>query len=158
MRFPDQADRQEPRKADYQEIFVRLFKASPDGLTIDGLKERILLLGRCECGCKRSFGPSFDMQHLPPVWSLREGDEQKFYAWRSDCHLADSKTQNGKAAKAKRIGLGKTQFDKRKAAGGSRLQGRGFDKGKPKWGSQKMQSRGFDKRFKKKMNGEVVPR
>jgi hypothetical protein len=42
-------------------------------------------------------------------------------------------------AKAKRIAEGRTQFDKRAAAGGSRIRGRGFDKS-----------------LSKKMNGEVI--
>lgn len=96
--------------------------------------------GKCARGCGR--GGPFIAEHTVPV---ALGNDQK-----PDCLLcvpcALLKTNGLRGdintiAHVKRLREGRTQFDKRKEAGGSRIRGRGFDKS-----------------VSKRMNGEVVRR
>ncbi len=98
--------------------------------------------GLCGCGCGNKLVPGAIGEHTFPV--ALGNDEKPDALYNPDC--ADEKT-NGlmgdktKIAKVKRHRNAKTQYDKRKAAGGSRIKGAGFRKD-----------------VKKKMSGEVVKR
>lgn len=85
-------------------------------------------------GCV-STGP-FDADHfIPNVWE--HGKPSQILC--RPCHKIKTKRDIKAIAKARRIRLSKTQYDKRKEAGGTRIRGRGFDKS-----------------LSKRMNGEVI--
>ncbi len=106
--------------------------------------ERHALLERQAGMCARegctSEGP-FEADHSTPN-ALQAGKPDQLLC--IPCHRRKTFGLRGdisNIAKAKRIAEGRTQADKRAAAGGSRIRGRGFDK-----------------TLSKKMNGEVVKR
>jgi hypothetical protein len=79
--------------------------------------------GLCAAPGCMSEGP-FDADHSTPhTWDDKKPDQLLC----RPCHLAKTKRDIGKIAKVKRIANERTQFDKRKAAGGSRIKGRGFE-------------------------------
>jgi hypothetical protein len=88
----------------------------------------------CVPGCM-SEGPFEEEHSTPHVWDDKKPDQLMC----APCHAVKTKRDIKAIAKAKRIAEGRTQFDKRAAAGGSRIRGRGFDKS-----------------LSKKMNGEVI--
>lgn len=94
----------------------------------------------CGCGLPLSKEEGTVQEHTFAV-ALGNG-EKPDAIYRKPC--ADKKTYGPRGdltviARTKRYREARTQFDKRKAAGGSRIK-----------------SRGFDKSLTKKMNGEVV--
>ena len=100
--------------------------------------------GRCpKCGVRLDFTKPRQVvdEHLRP---LREGGSNELHnrqLWCASC--ASHKTHKKEAparAKAARYEEGRTQAERRKANG------------------SQIQSRGFDKRYRKKMNGEVIAR
>lgn len=97
----------------------------------------------CQGGvCAKCKGPGpFEADHSTP--NAHEPGKPDQLLCRT-CHKEKTFGLRGdisSIAKAKRIRDGRTQYDKRKAAGGSRIRGRGFDRTKTK-----------------KLSGEVVER
>ena len=100
--------------------------------------------GKCaNCGAKLDLArPRMTVdEHLVPLFSGGPNELSNRAIWCVDCAKAKTAGEAPGRAKVRRFEQKKTQADKRKAAGGSRIQ-----------------SPGFDKRFKKKMNGKVVAR
>lgn len=87
-------------------------------------------------GCDETRG-LIEEHSSPHTWTGAKADQLMCVAHHKQKTRADIKA----IAKARRIARGKTQFDKRKAKGGTRI---------PK--------RGFSKLLRKKMDGSVVGR
>jgi len=90
---------------------------------------RVAQRGICACGCGRELRSRFIAEHFYPVALGNAAKPDSL--WREDC--ADEKTNGLRGdkstiARVKRHANAKTQYDKRKAAGGSRIKGRGFPK------------------------------
>lgn len=140
---PDGMQRRQPRKAELQEIVVRLFGdlAIFDDMTVPQLKEYIRLHGYCEISGQLFEGGRVDYDHKFANAMLFEGDEIEWQVLHPDAHLEKTKDDRKKIAKCDRL-MGRTGQAKRRAerkAKGKRplIQGR-----------TEIQSRGFDKRPK----------
>ena len=108
------------------------------------LKQQVAILlrqARCWfCGKKlRETGHEYD--HSQPLALGGKNEVDNFYALCPECHSHKTKADQEAIARANRRS-GKTGQDKRRK-----------ERDRPL-----IQSRGFDKRYKKKMNGEVVER
>lgn len=92
--------------------------------------------GKCGCGCgkKLDFKPRqvWD-EHLTPLFSLGSNDLSNRALYRKECAQAKTSGETLDRAKVRRhSGLKPDQPTRRKARGGSSIQGRGFDKA-PGW-------------------------
>lgn len=104
--------------------------------------------GVCDCGCNRPlFGPyRIRDEHIIPRFNHVEGgrnldalDNRRLYL--EPCSRQKDKADAKDNARTRRLSGGRgSQYARRKAKGAQ------------------ISGRGFDKRFRKKMNGEVIPR
>ncbi len=106
------------------------------------LKQQVSILlrqARCWLCGKGLLKTGVEYDHLKPLALGGKNEVENFYALCPDCHSIKTKADVEAIARAKRRSGEKGQRARREKRGGSSIQ-----------------SRGFDKRFKKKMNGEVV--
>ena len=145
-KFEDTPKRTAINRAGLEEIYQRQFGAVPDGWHMKGLKKNISLYGLCECGCGGALNGNVEWEHKTPL-ALQIQEEGKpppkveWQAYLPACHKLKTVMDLGRIAKAKSQARLTGQQARRKR------RGKGL-----------IQSRGFDKRYRKKMNGEVVLR
>jgi len=105
--------------------------------------------GRCaNCGVKLNFDkPRMIVdEHLTPLFSLGSNDLENRALWCVDCAKAKTSNESGDRAKVRRhTGQTTSQYSRRKARGGSSIQGRGFQTNK-------------DGPFKQKIGGGIERR
>lgn len=115
----------------YGRLFGELDAAQIKTFTVKELHHAIKTYGRCQCfekRCKTPFKGYCEYDHNNPNAIAFEGEAIFWRALTKECH--DKKTNKGEgqklgdktqAAKIKNIAIGNTQFDKRAAAGGTRI-------------------------------------
>lgn len=99
--------------------------------------------GKCACCSEKlDFRPRQIIdEHLHPLADGGSNEMENRALYCVGCAKAKTLKEVTPRARSKRYAEGRTQADKRKAAGGSRIR-----------------SRGFDKTYRKKMDGTVVRR
>lgn len=99
-------------------------------------KERVAMWqkqhGLCACGCEQALNSDEGIIGEHRFWLVCLGNPDKPDGlYRKPCAKAKTNGPRGdlnNAAHLRRLAEGRTQFDKRKQAGGSRISGRGFDR------------------------------
>ena len=154
--FDDSQKRREIYVSEIREIFERQYrKINPDKEFPYDAKYKsymvkwLSLYGVCEFSGESINGQPTDWEHEIPLKMLREGDPIKWQIILRKWHPAKTAQDVKDIARAKRRAGLTGQRARREAAGGSRMQSRGFQKDGPK---QKIQSRGFPKKGERHSN------
>ena len=122
--FTDTPTRTRIPKTDLAEILHRQTAIFTSGMRYDDIMHLVKALCRCECdqGCKEPFGGYCEFDHYSPNAIAYEGDKIHWRALTKACHSLKTNGLRGDkwaVAKVKRLGLHKTQHDKRLERGGS---------------------------------------
>lgn len=106
--------------------------------------------GKCGCGCGRKLDFTKPRlvtdEHLQALFSLGGNELENRSLWLTECSILKTAKEAPAQAKVRRHMNGKTQADKRKAAGGSRIKSRSSF---PPKGTRKLPTKKDMERYRK---------